>query len=302
MNRLARICILFVLSFTGVEAAFGQRVSEADLRIAATPEKVMHSFKEAGMAPVEHRLTKEELKKVESAFLILPPLHQKILQKHLKSISFLDGMPNTALTSPVESKDSSAQFNITFRAGILNETVTDWLNKKESTCFKTGVNDSLSVWLDGGELDAIQYVFLHEATHVVDAVLKLTPKVTQVSDVPVHTDFTKGIWTKMNMPSDTYLFPALEGTRFRSGKVVSKDQISAIYEALNSTPFVSLYGMASWHEDIAEFLTVYHLTQKLNQPFRILVKKDNKLIQIYEPINKKLAKERFSFMDVFYRS
>lgn len=300
-NRLARICVLFVLSFTGVEAAFGQRITEADLRIAATPEKVMLSFKEAGMDPTVHSLTSEELQKVERAFLILPPLHQTILQKHLKSISFLDGMPNTALTSPVESEDSLAQFNITFRAGILQETVTEWLNKKEATCFKIDANDSLSVWLDGGELDAIQYIFLHEATHVVDAVLALTPKVAQVSDIPVHTDFTAGIWSFMNKPSATYLFPVLEGTRFRSGKVVSRNEIAAIYDALDHTPFVSLYGMASWHEDIAEFLTVYHLTQKLNQPFRIIIKKGDQTIHTYEPIHKQLAKERFKYMDVFYR-
>jgi hypothetical protein len=33
--------------------------------------------------------------------------------------------------------------------------------------------------------------------------------------------------------------------------------------------------MASWFEDLAELVTIYHLTQKMNQPFRVVVKKNN---------------------------
>ena len=33
--------------------------------------------------------------------------------------------------------------------------------------------------------------------------------------------------------------------------------------------------MASWFEDLAELVTIYHLTQKMNQPFRVVVRKNN---------------------------
>jgi hypothetical protein len=33
--------------------------------------------------------------------------------------------------------------------------------------------------------------------------------------------------------------------------------------------------MASWFEDLAEPVTIYHLTQKMNQPFRVVVRKNN---------------------------
>lgn len=36
------------------------------------------------------------------------------------------------------------------------------------------------------------------------------------------------------------------------------------------TPFVFLYGMASWSEDFAELATIYHLTKKMNQPSQAL--------------------------------
>lgn len=99
--------------------------------VAPAPESVFKMFWEAGMDPVNHPLTEVERAKVEAAFSVLPPLHQRILGAHIHSISFLDNMPNTALTSPVVSQDSVERFNITFRAGILHETISEWAKKKK---------------------------------------------------------------------------------------------------------------------------------------------------------------------------
>jgi hypothetical protein len=33
--------------------------------------------------------------------------------------------------------------------------------------------------------------------------------------------------------------------------------------------------MASWFEDLTEPVTIYHLTQKMNQPFQVVVRKNN---------------------------
>jgi len=70
-------------------------------RVSIAPESVFKMFREAGMDPVNHELTDIEKEKVENAFAMLPGLHKKILRKHLQSISFMDNMPNSALTSPV---------------------------------------------------------------------------------------------------------------------------------------------------------------------------------------------------------
>jgi len=117
------------------QTGFQQSLSPAS-RILKAPETEFNMFIDAGLDATNHELTKSERNKVEQAFLILPQLHQRILQKHLHSISFMDNMPNTALTSPVSvSKDSIQLFNITFRAGILGETVSEWVSWKENSCF-----------------------------------------------------------------------------------------------------------------------------------------------------------------------
>src|SRR5258708_10513805 len=74
--------------------------SSLESRVKATPPTVLKMFEEAGRAaPTAHALTATELRKLAAAFAALPPLHRRILSERLRSVSFLHGMPNTALTS-----------------------------------------------------------------------------------------------------------------------------------------------------------------------------------------------------------
>jgi hypothetical protein len=280
------------------------QVPSSDLakRVLIAPESVFKMFREAEMNPVNHELTAVERAKVEKAFAILPPLYQKILKGHLHSISFMDNMPNTALTSPVESSDSTQLFNITFRAGILNETISEWATQKENTCYDRSANPDFEISIEAGTLDALQYVLLHEATHVLDAVLNITPHPEERGALVEPTPYTKGIWYKMNVPTEPFIDSLLEKTRFRSGKTVPIALAPEIYKALRKTPFASLYGMASWFEDLAELATIYHLTHKMNQPFRVVVRKDNLELSKFEPMKNKRVKKRLRQLAFFYKS
>lgn len=269
-------------------------------RVLKAPESVFKKFIEAGMQPTNHELTATEQAKVDKAFSILPPLYKKVLKKHLLSISFMDNMPNTALTSTLEMADSTKQFNITFRAGILNETISEWATWKEKTVFDNSANPSTEIQIDAGKLDAIQYVLLHETTHVVDAVLGFTPNAVEVDSLVAHTEFTKNIWRLFNKPTAHFTNSILEKTRFRSGKTQPIAFAPDIYNALKKTPFPSLYGMASWYEDAAELITIYHLTQKLNQPFVVYVKEKDKVLSKFEPMKNKLVKRRVKKLAFLY--
>ena len=269
-------------------------------RIVKAPESVLKMFIEAGMDPVNHLLTAAEQKKVDQAFSMLPPLHKRILKEHLHSISFMDNMPNTALTSPVETVGSVKQFNITFRAGILNQTISEWATWKEKTVFDNTENPALSIQIDAGKLDAILYVLLHEATHVVDIVLNITPHADKTDSSVVQTAFTKNIWRLSNKPVAKFTDSLLETTRFRSGAAQPISSATAIYNALKKTPFPSLYGMAAWSEDIAELISIYHLTDKLHQPFVIYLKENDTVTAVFEPMQNKLVKRRLKQLRIFY--
>ena len=271
-------------------------------RIQPSPECVFNKFREAGMEPTTHILTEMEKKKVSQAFSTLPPLHQIILKEHLYSISFMDNMPNTALTSPVDISGSSKMFNITFRAGIINETISEWASWKENTYYVKAENNEYKVIVHAGNLDAIIYILLHEATHIVDAVLNITPQVDDMDMAVSPTRFTANVWNKMNEPDNNATNTVLETTRFRSGKPLPISSTPEVYKALQESPFASLYSMASWHEDFAELVTIYHLTSRMNQPYKITINRYGATVFEYEPFANKKVIKRNKIMRMFYKS
>jgi len=270
-------------------------------RIQPAPESVFKKFRDAGMDPVEHKLTDLEREKLNNAFAILPPLHQKILKKHLNSISFMDNMPNTALTSPVETSDSVKMYNITFRAEILNQTISEWTTWKENTCYEKSTDSQYQVTIEAGNLDAIIYILLHEATHVLDGVLNLTPHLNEKDVWEGSKAFTQNVWDKYNEPSENVINPLLESVLFRSGKPIAISYAPEVYKAIQKTPFVSLYSTASWYEDLAEALTIYQLTEKMKQPYKVIVLKNGVQEVLYEPSKNKSVKKRQNYLQLFYR-
>lgn len=270
-----------------------------DSRIRSTASTVLKLFQEAGMSPVEHTLTPSERNKVVSAIHALPPLHQVILKSHLRSINFLDSMPNTALTSTVNPEEKFKLFDITIRAAILNETVSEWLTNKEQTCFRRDSSD-LNISVEAGTLDALLYILLHEATHVIDAILRITPSYQEESS---STAFTKDIWKSRNSPAVEFPDSGLLGIAFRpGGKPIPAKSANSLYTSLSKTPFLSLYGSCNWFEDLAEYVSIFHFTQKLKQPFRVLIRNQSQILYTYQPLKSKESKTRMKQMRQFYKN
>lgn len=269
--RLIQTVVGFLMlcfsTFTFAQKVTSPNENSLPQRIKIAPESVFKMFREAGMQPVNRALNTADQQKVSNAFSLLPPLHQQILKKHLLSISFMENMPNTALTSPVDLVGGTKMFNITFRGSLLDENISEWATWKENTSFKPAEGDHYKVRVEGGKMDAVIYVLLHEATHIVDAVMNITPHPADVKAVVEPTPFTKDIWRLSNVTADPYIDSLLEQTRFRSGKPVPISLAPEVYAKLSKTPFSSLYATAAWSEDIAEIASIYHMTTKLKQPF-----------------------------------
>ncbi len=278
--------------------------SPLESRVKATPPAVLRMFEElGGPAPTPHELTEVERRKLAAAFGALPPLHRRVLGERLRSINFLDGMPNTALTSTVNPDDSYRLCDITVRAAIFGEDVSQWLTWKERTCFE-GQGSPLRVTIEAGQVDAIAYVLLHEATHVVDQSLTITPAIRPGGPDPgiTHSSpFTDRIWSDLRTPDSRYREPLLEQTKYYAGgRVLPIDQAGSVYTALRRTPFASLYGGNNWQDDLAEFVSLHHFTQVLHQPYRIVISRDGREISAYEPMNSPLVRGRFGQMKQFY--
>jgi hypothetical protein len=278
--------------------------SSLDSRVRETSAAVLKMFEGlGGPAPTAHALTQEERRQLAAAFAALPPLHRRILSERLRSVNFLDGMPNTALTSTVNPGEPFPLLDITIRAAILHQNVSEWLTEKERTCFDA-VGSPLSVSIEAGKRDALVYVLLHEATHIVDASLKITPTPLfgeQPAGVTPPTAFTDGIWSERTIPAAPYRDPLRERVRFYiGGERLAIAQATLVYESLRRTPFASLYGSCNWHDDLAEYVAVYHWTHVLKQPYRIVIRKEGKEIFVYEPMKSALVRSRVDQMERFY--
>ena len=275
--------------------------SPLESRVAATAAYVLQMFDETGApAPTPHALTETEQRTLAAAFAALPPLHRRVLGDRLRSVSFLNGIPNTALTSTVNADGPYPLFDITIRAGILHETVSEWLTWKERTCYDDA-GSTLSVSVEAGSLDALVYVLLHETTHIVDSCLQLTPPFRHDQPTPNATAFTEGVWTDRTTTVEAYRQPALQRLVYRAGggpRPIA--EAASIYAALLGTPFASLYGSSSWYDDLAEFVTIYHLAKKRGQPFRIVVRDGDRESAAFEPMRSDLARRRFAYMRRFY--
>jgi hypothetical protein len=271
--------------------------------VGNTPESILKLFDEPGSArPTAHTLTKEERRQLNEAFDALPPLHRKVLGERLRTLSFLDGMPNTALTSPVDPKAEYRQYDITIRASIFRQTASQWLTEKESTCFDAaGTNRSVSI--EVGDGPAILYALLHEGAHVVDGVVHITPYEAPGGKPPDPTPFTRGVWTDRTTPAPPYRDLLLEGVAFRrGGKALSMEVAPRLYDDLSRTPYASLYASGNWGDDLAEYVALYHLTHELDQPYRIVVREGGRELSVYEPMKSRRVLERVGVMKAFYET
>jgi hypothetical protein len=274
-------------------------------RVQRASAETFQKFSDAGMNPKEHMLTAVEKQVVMAAFKALPRLYQAVLKDHLQSISFMDDMPNTALTASLNPEDPFRLYNITFRAAILHEDVSEWLSKKERTCFD-GAGSDITISLSAGKLNALVYVLMHEATHVLDGSLGILPTDqagSKANPAFPGDDFVKGIWASRAQFDPILQDSLLAKNRFKGGgrgTVLPSSQATQMYASLQASPFVSLYSTSSWHEDLAELVTIYHLTQVLKQPFRIVVEQKGKVIFSYEPMRSALVRSRLAMARQFY--
>jgi hypothetical protein len=263
-----------------------------DSRIQAPTPEIIEIFERSGQAvPTNHILTEDERRKVSAAFEALPPVHRQILSKHLRAVMFVDGLTASAITTTINRGDPNPLVDIAIRATVLSQTASEWLTEKERTVFSV-VNSPLSVSIDAGQGDAITYLFLHEATHAVDFDLHLTPR---------PTPFTEQVWAEHSVPVPAYRDPLREQARFYApSPALSINKAQAVYEALSRTPFASLYGARHREDDLAEYVTIYHWTQMLNEPYRIVIRSEGKSVFVYEPMASDLVRSRLSLMKRFY--
>lgn len=264
-------------------------------RVAPPSAEAVESYRASGVAFARpHRVTATQMDRVDRALASLPALHRRVLQRHLRHLSFID-VPvgaGSGLTARISDGDFPL-FDLTLRAGILDERLSEFLTTKERTVFSPdGSGTTVSV---EAPTDALTYVLLHEATHIVDQALGLT--------TGLGARFTRGIWLDRRELDAPWAASPIAGTAFRRAPRVPVSSAPSLYRALSGSPFASLYATAAAPEDFAELVAWRQLSLRAPQPLRIRVRDSSgALLYQLEPLRNARLARRFAAVDALLES
>jgi hypothetical protein len=180
---------------------------------------------------------------------------------------------------------------------------------RENTCF-TASNDDTRVEVNvSGEYGGLLYILLHEVSHIVDYVERVTPHVEPgirrlYAGEEDGFPFTEEYWdgydvldgsVKVNFQNRMSFYQEDHNRR------VPSTAIPNVYMELRETPFCSTYSYISWAEDFAEYATMYYLTQSLGLRYAIEVFDGDGAILSYEPFRNPLVLRRMKNLELFAR-
>jgi hypothetical protein len=263
-------------------------------RATPAPEKLLERFSsELNVKLSAHAVTHAEHSILANALAQLTPLQRRVLRERLRAIYFIDGMPNNALTFTDGGSTAEPTFSIAVRSGALHETISELVTRKESGLFDSSGSE-WSVTVDGGTLNAMVYVLLHEATHIVDYSVGATS-----DNGPPSRNYplVSGIWRDRITPVNMYKFSILMSISYRrNGRALPITDAPGLYEALDRTPFISVYGSSNWHDDLAELVAWTELTGRLHQPYRIVIWNGPTTVRVIEPAHSRLVRMRVKYL------
>lgn len=284
-----RIGILILLLACQSVAARGATAndtiaSQLMARVGPPSAEVTQRFIDVGMhAAAPHALSAGERRELHAALARLPARHQRALLQRLHRLAFVDGISGlgNGLTSAGEADGS---FDITLRADLFGQSLSQFLTAKEQQVFEDASSGG-SIVVTASGANALGYVLLHEATHVVSA----------GSAINDGTDpaFSAGVWQdRSTLVSDVAAMP-LAATVFRRQPARPTADAPVIYRSLCRSPFVSLYATSSAAEDFAE-LVAWQQIDASGGTLSIEVRDANgAVVSRHAPLQNPMLRERF---------
>ncbi|MBN8215677.1 MAG: hypothetical protein J0L75_03505 [Spirochaetes bacterium] len=250
----------------------------------------------------------EERQIVERTLARLPPLNQRVLKERLLGMYFIEGFQGSGMADFVLDARSNFYFIIVLNRAVLGRNLSEQFTYRESTCFRQG-NDGTTVRVDCGTNErGLLYILLHESTHAVDYVRRINPFVEEslrpyLREIPKSTAFSRGLWEGLETPIAPARYTGRDRVTFygfNQGPKLAAAEAPDLYRALTNSGFVSLYASQNWAEELAELVTLRAMTERLRLPYRILVERGGKTVEVFEPAASPKALERFKAVDAFF--
>lgn len=259
-------------------------------------------------AYVPYALTEKETAMVGDYLETLPVLHKNVLQDRLIGIFFIEHFPGAGMTDYVPDRDGRLYIIMVFNPEIFGHTISQWMTYRENSAYRKD-DDSIAIEVDcGSSYSGFMYGLLHESSHAIDYVLNYTPyteyeiKVLKEGRVPRTTPFVENAWLDHRKLAPGYDLPrdrvSLYG--YMNGPRLSLHDALPLYHELSGSPFASLCSLMNWAEDFAEYVTWYHFTTRLGQPYTINLRENGVTVFSLSPMESEKVKKRAKTIQSIY--
>ena len=254
-----------------------------------------------------HTPTENEKKIIRSTLDRLPPLLMDNFKKRVIGVYFIDNFISSGYTDWLTDSEGNVYSVILIHSGVFQKTVSEILEKRESTCFQND-ESQINVRIHaGGKENSFLYIFLHEAVHAADYSLRISDIDeksfnTVKNSIPQLYQPMDSYWETQNAPLKKFEFPKRDKISFygfREGPHLFMKDAPEVYSSLRKSPFVSLYGSQYRVEDLAELVTMYHLTEILGYEYSIQII-HQKYDLIFRPFQTQEVRKRIPGLQFFY--
>jgi hypothetical protein len=253
--------------------------------------------------------TQQEIDLLDKYFELLPSKYIDILKARLVGVYFIENYVASGMTEFVLRKDKDEVYCfMVFNSNLINVPMDEWISKKENTCFiDTDPNLNIAINIDS-PYTGLLYILIHECTHVMDYATSITPYVepdigTLYNTLNNTSAFTDNVWAEYRIPFGINAFghrDKISFYGFKNGPLLADTNAVELYMNFSKSRFVSLYGSSNWAEDLAEYMTFYHLTQKLGLDYSINVNYHKSLKFSYRPFENADIISRIHDLPDFY--
>ena len=232
---------------------------------------------------------------VRDAIEETPAAFRRLLAPKLAGIYFVKDLGSTGYSELVLDSASKpvAGFIALDAALLARQTANAWATWKENTAFKSQSGYRLDAEIETAGHDnrrnAIQYILLHELSHIVAINENIHPDWTVEPKNVRSTEpfpFFRLSWS-IDTAGNRYVtifdakFPQRKDVVYYLDPKLGAAQMVATYANLERTNFPTLYAATNPFDDFAEALTTYVHTVLMKKPFAIRIYAGGRLARIY---------------------
>lgn len=255
-------------------------------------------------------ISADQLTLFKSYFDLLPPVYRAVISSKLLAIYFIDNFAGAGLTEWVIDREGHTYYYLILNSSLLETSIDDWLSYKDNSLFDKSASLPAIRVKTQTKFKALMYGLLHEGAHIVDYELGVTPYVDSqhqrfIARKQSRSDFTDNIWLSGSQPVATFdlkhrKYFNVYGIFAKRG-LVARKELPEMFVQLANSPFVSFYGSTTWNEDLADYMTYFHIEKYLGGAVSIELLGDaGSVMESYTPLKTPSAKQRETSVQLYY--